>query len=42
MGHIWVEAIIANPFTGKSISVKALVDTGATDTVIPRSCGDNG
>jgi clan AA aspartic protease len=36
MGHIWVEAVIANPFTGKSTSVKALVDAGATDTVIPR------
>jgi clan AA aspartic protease len=36
MGHIWVEAVIANPFTGKSTSVKALVDTGAIDTVIPR------
>jgi clan AA aspartic protease len=36
MGHIWVEAIIANPFTGKSTSVKALVDTGAIDPVIPR------
>lgn len=36
MGCTWVEAIIANPFTGKSISFKALVDTGATDMVIPR------
>ena len=36
MGYVWVDAIIKNPFTGKSISVKALVDTGATLTVIPR------
>ena len=28
MGRTWVEAIIANPFTGKSTSFKALVDTG--------------
>jgi clan AA aspartic protease len=34
--YVWVDAVIANPFTGKSLSVKALVDTGATDTVIPR------
>jgi clan AA aspartic protease len=36
MGYVWVDAIIKNPFTGKSISVKALVDTGATLTVISR------
>jgi clan AA aspartic protease len=36
MGYIWVEAIITNTFTGKSTSVKALVDTEATDAVIPR------
>jgi clan AA aspartic protease len=36
VGYIWVGAVIANPFTGRSTSVKALVDTGATDTVIPR------
>jgi clan AA aspartic protease len=36
MGYVWVDAIIKNPFTGKSTSVKALVDTGATLTVIPR------
>lgn len=40
MGHFWVEAVIANPFTGKSVSVKALVDTGATDTVIPRKVAE--
>jgi clan AA aspartic protease len=36
MGYVLVDVIIKNPFTGKSISVKALVDTGATLTVIPR------
>jgi hypothetical protein len=30
MGYIRVDAVIKNLFTGKSISVKALVDTDAT------------
>ena len=34
--YVWVEAVIANPFTGKSLSVKALVDTGTTFTIVPR------
>jgi clan AA aspartic protease len=38
--YVWVDAVIANPFTGKSVSVKALVDTGATDTVIPRKVAE--
>jgi clan AA aspartic protease len=37
---IWVEAVIRNPFTGKSASVKALVDTGATDAVIPKKIAE--
>ena len=36
MGHVWVEAVISNPFTGRRVSVRALVNTWATDTVIPR------
>jgi clan AA aspartic protease len=36
VGHVWVEAVISNPFTGRRVSVRALVNTGATDTVIPR------
>jgi len=36
VGHVWVEATISNPFTGRKIVVKALVDTGAAYTVIPR------
>jgi predicted aspartyl protease len=36
VGHVRVGAATVNPFTGRSTSVKALVDTGATDTVIPR------
>jgi len=36
VGHVWVEATISNPFTGRSVAFKALVDIGATYTVIPR------
>ncbi len=36
MGHIWVEAIVANLEGTARRSVKALVDTGATLTVLPR------
>ena len=35
MGHTWVEAKIANPLTGQDVKVVALVDTGATFTVVP-------
>jgi clan AA aspartic protease len=36
LGLVWVEAVIRNPNTGKHATVKALVDTGATLTVVPR------
>jgi clan AA aspartic protease len=36
MGHIWVEALIENSITGKSVRVRALVDTGTTFTIVPR------
>jgi len=36
MGHVWVEALIENPITGRSVRARALVDTGATFTVVPR------
>jgi clan AA aspartic protease len=36
VGHIWVEAIVANLEGTARRSVKALVDTGATLTVLPR------
>lgn len=36
MGHIWVEAIVASLEGTARRSVKALVDTGATLTVLPR------
>ena len=36
MGHVWVKAKIGDPGRRKVIEVEALVDTGATLTVIPR------
>jgi predicted aspartyl protease len=36
VGRVWVEALIGNPITGRSVRVRSLVDTGATYTVIPR------
>lgn len=36
MGHIWVKAKIGDPSGVRIIEVEALVDTGATLTVIPR------
>jgi predicted aspartyl protease len=35
MGHVWVEVRISNPITGRDVKTKALVDSGATFTVIP-------
>ena len=40
MGYVWVDAVIKNPFSGRSVSVKALVDTGATLTIVPRKVAD--
>jgi len=40
MGYVWVDAVLKNPFTGRGVSVKALVDTGATLTVVPRKVAD--
>jgi predicted aspartyl protease len=37
MGHIWVEARLVNPISGVELKALALVDTGATYTVIPWS-----
>jgi clan AA aspartic protease len=37
MGHIWVEARLANPISGAELKTLALVDTGAIYTVIPWS-----
>ncbi|MEM2213256.1 MAG: aspartyl protease family protein [Candidatus Nezhaarchaeales archaeon] len=36
MGHIWVDVKLLNPLTGDGIESRALVDTDATFTVIPR------
>jgi clan AA aspartic protease len=36
VGYVWVDAVIRNPITNRSASVKAHVDTGATYTIIPR------
>jgi len=35
-----IGAVIRNPFTGKAITAKALVDTGATLTVVPRKIAE--
>jgi aspartyl protease family protein len=36
MSLSWIDAVIRNPFTGKAITAKALVDTDATLSVVPR------
>jgi len=35
MGHVWVKAKVTNPLSGVNAEEEALVDTGATYTVIP-------
>jgi len=37
MGHVWVEARLVNPISGVELKTLALVDTGATYTVVPWS-----
>jgi len=36
MGLIWVETVIRNPNTGGHVTARALIDMGATLTVLPR------
>ena len=36
MGHVWVRARIGDPDRRRVVEVEALVDTGATLTVVPR------
>jgi clan AA aspartic protease len=36
VGRVWVDVVIGNPFTGRSVSTRALVDTGAMYSVAPR------
>ncbi len=40
MGHIWVKARISNIDRTRSVEVEALVDTGATLSVVPRRIAD--
>ena len=37
MGHVRVKAKVVNPLTGAEVEREALVDTGATFTVIPQN-----
>ena len=36
MSLVWVDAVIRSPFTDRAVTVKALVDTGAMLSAIPR------
>jgi hypothetical protein len=36
MSPTWVDAIIRNPFTGRTTAVKAVVNTGTTLSAVPR------
>ena len=36
MSPVWIDAVIRNPFTDRAMAVKALVDTGAMLSAIPR------
>lgn len=40
MGHVWVKARIGDPDRRKIVEVDALVDTGATLTVMPRKLAE--
>ena len=35
MGHVWVDVKLINPITGQDVKLRALVDAGATFTVVP-------
>jgi predicted aspartyl protease len=35
MGHVWVDARLLNVDTGQEVRARALVDTGATFTIVP-------
>jgi predicted aspartyl protease len=36
MGLVWIDAVIRSSSTGRAIAVKALVDTSAALSVVPR------
>jgi hypothetical protein len=38
MSRVLADVVIKSPGTGKSMSLKALVDTDATLTVVPEIC----
>jgi predicted aspartyl protease len=40
MGLVWIDAVIRSPSTDRATTVKALVDTGATLSVVPRKVAD--
>ena len=40
MGHTYVDVELTSPVTGESVSVNALVDTGATTSTIPKDLAD--
>ncbi len=40
MGHVSIKVRIANPENGKFIEETALVDTGATNTILPKEMAD--
>jgi len=37
LGHITVDVGLSSPLTGESLAAKALIDTGATFTTLPKS-----
>jgi len=41
MGHVWADIAIRSPSTEKGVSLKALVDTGATLTLAPRRIAED-
>jgi clan AA aspartic protease len=40
MGYVWVDTIVKNPFTGRSVSVRAIVGAGAMLSMVPRKIAD--
>jgi len=36
MSRVWIDVVIKNPDMGRSVSLKALINTDATLTVVPR------
>jgi len=40
MGHVWADVEVCEPYTSKCERVRALVDTGATLSVIPRDLAE--